>query len=57
MFRNTICIEIEDLHAGTKTLTGQGTFANYREAAARAEKLNDHYAEAAIPRIASVKGA
>ena len=57
MFRNTIHIEIENLHEGTKRLIGHGTFANCKEAAARAEKLNDHYGEAAIPCIASVKGA
>lgn len=57
MYRNGICIEIEDLHEGTKRLVGQGCYANWKEAAARAEKLNDHYAETATPRIASVKGA
>ena len=57
MFKNSIVIEIEDLHAGTTTRTGQGNFPNYRAAADYAAKLNDHYCDAAIPRIASVKGA
>lgn len=54
MFKNGICIEIEDLHSGTKTLTGQGNFANWKEAEARCEKLNDYYAEKAEPKIARV---
>ncbi len=54
MFKNTIAILIEDLHAGTTYKTAHGAFANWKEAEAYVARLNDHYAENAIPKIASV---
>jgi hypothetical protein len=54
MFKNTIAILIEDLHSGTTYKIAQGTFASLKEADAYAAKLNDHYADHAIPKIASV---
>ena len=54
MFKNSLAILIEDLHAGVTYRIAQRVFANRKEAEAYASKLNEYYAENAIPKIASV---
>lgn len=54
MFNNSIVILIEDLHTGTAYKIAHRTFVNWKEAEAYATKLNNYYADNAIPKIASV---
>jgi hypothetical protein len=54
MYRNSIVIQIEDLHANTMRVIGQHNFPNWKAAEAYALKLNEHYSDNCIPMIARV---
>lgn len=54
MFKNTIVIEVEDLHSNVIDVK-RGLFPNLKTAIEFCQKLNDYYAEHCIPRIACVK--
>jgi hypothetical protein len=49
----TVLIEIEDLHSGSITMAGHNM--TRKQAEAYCQRLNDHYSDGAIPKIASMK--